>query len=100
MTDSALRINLDEPRYDQSTFSGRAKHFLITTNPLNVLASSKSLEEAKTIVEKHRYICEREKAQHSQGMGLVVIWGKYFIALTSKWETKTVPHLGENFAYF
>lgn len=53
-TASRPRINLDEPRYDQSTFSGRAKHFFITTNPLNILVSNKQLEEAKDIVEKYR----------------------------------------------
>lgn len=46
------RINLDEPRYDQGTFGGRARHFLITTNPFNVLATSSQLDEAKDIVEK------------------------------------------------
>ena len=50
------RINIDEPRYDQGTFSGRAKHFVITTNPLNILATSKQLEEAKVIVEKYRLV--------------------------------------------
>lgn len=48
------RINIDEPRYDQGTFSGRAKHFVITTNPLNILASSSQLEEAKAVVERYR----------------------------------------------
>ncbi|XP_013420560.1 sideroflexin-1 [Lingula anatina] len=49
-----LRINLDEPRYDQNTFSGRAKHFFITTNPLNLFCSNKTLEEAKILVEQYR----------------------------------------------
>eukprot|EP00597_Dinobryon_sp_UTEXLB2267_P001956 CAMPEP_0170073650 /NCGR_PEP_ID=MMETSP0019_2-20121128/11031_1 /TAXON_ID=98059 /ORGANISM="Dinobryon sp., Strain UTEXLB2267" /LENGTH=322 /DNA_ID=CAMNT_0010283319 /DNA_START=62 /DNA_END=1030 /DNA_ORIENTATION=- len=48
------RINLDSPRYDQSTFEGRAKHFFITTNPLNVLASDAQLEQAKKIVDDYR----------------------------------------------
>ena len=48
------RINLESPRYDQSTFEGRAKHFFITTNPMNVLASDADLENAKTIVEAYR----------------------------------------------
>jgi tricarboxylate carrier len=51
---SVGRINLDAPRYDQSTFEGRAKHFFITTNPLNVLASDEELDRAKTIVDAYR----------------------------------------------
>jgi sideroflexin-1/3 len=47
-------INIDEPRYDQSTYIGRAKHFFVTTNPLNILASDKELENAKDIVESFR----------------------------------------------
>ncbi|RYG64422.1 hypothetical protein EON64_14035 [archaeon] len=48
------RIDLDRPRYDQSTFEGRAKHFFLTTNPLNVLASDEDLQRAKDIVEAYR----------------------------------------------
>uniref|UniRef100_A0A0B6Y013 Uncharacterized protein n=1 Tax=Arion vulgaris TaxID=1028688 RepID=A0A0B6Y013_9EUPU len=49
-----LSVNIDEPRYDQSTYTGRAKHFFITTNPLNVFASGRALDEAKDIVERYR----------------------------------------------
>ncbi|CAM0512727.1 unnamed protein product [Fasciola hepatica] len=49
-----LNINIEKPRYDQSTYAGRAKHFFITTNPLNVLKTSRELEDAKTIVQKYR----------------------------------------------
>lgn len=48
------RLNLDEPRYDQSVFEGRAKHFFRTTNPLNVLASDAELERAKEIVISYK----------------------------------------------
>jgi len=48
------RINLDEPRWDQSTYLGRARHFFTTTNPLNLLCTSAKLEEARDIVTKHR----------------------------------------------
>ncbi|XP_075986695.1 sideroflexin-1-3 [Anticarsia gemmatalis] len=50
----ADKINLDKPRYDQSTYWGRAKHFLLLTNPLNVLASESELDEAKRIVNEFR----------------------------------------------
>jgi hypothetical protein len=45
---------LDAPRWDQSTFEGRARHFFVTTNPLNVLASDEELDAAKRTVEAYR----------------------------------------------
>lgn len=51
---SKPRIDLSKPRYDQETFEGRARHFFITTNPLNVLASDAELENAKSIVDAYR----------------------------------------------
>ncbi|XP_052772545.1 sideroflexin-1-like [Mya arenaria] len=68
MTNTSTRINLDEPRYDQSTFSGRAKHFVITTNPFNIFATSKQLDEAKSIVERYR------AGEELQGMSEDAIW--------------------------
>jgi len=50
----AARINLDAPRYDQSTYEGRAKHFFIVTNPLNLFCSSSQLDEAKQLVQQYR----------------------------------------------
>lgn len=49
------RINLDAPRYDQSTFLGRAKHFFTVTDPRNILRTAKELEEAKELLIKYRY---------------------------------------------
>jgi tricarboxylate carrier len=48
------KIDIESPRYDQNTFEGRAKHFFITTNPLNVLATDEELNTAKDIVEAYR----------------------------------------------
>uniref|UniRef100_A0A1B6MGQ3 Sidoreflexin n=1 Tax=Graphocephala atropunctata TaxID=36148 RepID=A0A1B6MGQ3_9HEMI len=48
------RVNLDEPRWDQSTYIGRAKYFFTTVNPLNVFASSKTLDDSKSIVLKYK----------------------------------------------
>jgi tricarboxylate carrier len=55
MSSSKLeRINLDKPRFDQTTYNGRARHFFITTNPLNVFATSGQLDKAKELVLQYR----------------------------------------------
>jgi len=51
---AAVRVNLDEPRWDQGTYVGRAKHFFSTTNPLNLLCSSDELDKAKELVDKYK----------------------------------------------
>lgn len=48
------KLNIEEPRWDQRTYWGRAQHFFCTTNPLNLFSSSAQLEEAKATVDKHR----------------------------------------------
>lgn len=46
-------IDLGKPRWPQDTYIGRAKHFFTVTNPLNLLLSSKDLNEAKALVERY-----------------------------------------------
>lgn len=58
-------INIDEPRYDQSGYIGRLKHFTLLTNPMNILASCSALENAKSVVQRYKkkeklYITEEE----------------------------------------
>ncbi|XP_005092175.1 sideroflexin-1 [Aplysia californica] len=68
MADSVLKVNIEEPRYDQSSYAGRAKHFFITTNPLNLFVSGQALDEAKDIVEKYR------KGESIQGLTEDKLW--------------------------
>lgn len=47
-------INLEQPRWDQSTYWGRARHFFTTTNPMNLFATPSQLQAAKETVDKYR----------------------------------------------
>lgn len=47
-------VDLSKPRYDQTTYVGRAKHFFETANPLNVFVSGKRLEEAAKLIRAYK----------------------------------------------
>ncbi len=47
------RLNLDRPRWDQTTYWGRARYFVGSTNPANLLCTPAQLDHAKEVV--HRY---------------------------------------------
>lgn len=47
-------INIEAPRWDQSTYWGRAAHFFTTTDPRNLLCTSEDLNKAKDIVTRFR----------------------------------------------
>ncbi|XP_075210255.1 sideroflexin-1-3-like [Lycorma delicatula] len=48
------RVDLTKPKWDQSTYIGRAKHFFVMTNPLNIFATPSQLDRAKDIYDKYR----------------------------------------------
>jgi len=52
--DANGRLNLDQPRWVQDTFAGRAYHFFNVTWPGNLLATSEQLEAAKKLVQEYR----------------------------------------------
>ena len=51
-----IKVNIEEPRWDQSTYLGRAQHFFTTANPLNVFATPSQLDHANDIVSKYRKV--------------------------------------------
>ncbi|KAF9309521.1 Tricarboxylate/iron carrier [Linnemannia elongata] len=50
---SQHRIDLSKPRFDQSTYLGRVRHFVQVTSPLNLFVTSKGLEDAKTLINDY-----------------------------------------------
>ncbi|XP_044518481.1 sideroflexin-2 [Gracilinanus agilis] len=48
-------FNIDTPRWDQSTFMGRLKHFFNITDPRTALVSEQTLDWAKMMVESSRH---------------------------------------------
>ncbi|XP_033098432.1 sideroflexin-2-like [Anneissia japonica] len=48
------RLNLDKPRWDQTKFVGRLKHFFNITDPRTALCSEKELDDAKQLVEQYK----------------------------------------------
>eukprot|EP01083_Nonionella_stella_P171640 586666_1 len=53
-TKKPVRLDLDHPRWDQNTFSGRLQHFFTVTDPRNVFASSESLDKAQKLVLQYK----------------------------------------------
>ena len=49
------RIDLDSPRWNQDTFSGRFQHFASITNMLLSIKTDKDLDDAKTLLNLYRY---------------------------------------------
>jgi len=49
-----VKVNIEASRYDQSTYWGRATHFFITTNPLNLFSTPAALDYSKEVVTKYR----------------------------------------------
>uniref|UniRef100_A0A8C9XT58 Sidoreflexin n=1 Tax=Sander lucioperca TaxID=283035 RepID=A0A8C9XT58_SANLU len=47
-------INIKEPRWDQTTFVGRAKHFFTVTDPRNILLTDEQLAHAHKVVTDYR----------------------------------------------
>jgi uncharacterized protein len=43
-----------QPRWDQGSFGGRARHFFAVTNPLNALATDEELGRAKALLEAYK----------------------------------------------
>lgn len=53
-SESAERINLDQPRWPQDTFAGRFKHFWSITDWRNGLHTEKTLDDSKELLQLYR----------------------------------------------
>ena len=62
------RLDLSQPRWDQSTFYGRACFYYATVNPRNLLASNAQLDDASALV---RAYCS---GQEPRGTTAAQVW--------------------------
>lgn len=62
------RVNLDKPRYDQSSFVGRWKHFFLMTYPNNAFTAYATLEKSKDIVTRY------QSGEDIDGMSVDELW--------------------------
>ncbi|GMR63105.1 hypothetical protein PMAYCL1PPCAC_33300 [Pristionchus mayeri] len=49
-----LKPDISRPRWEQTTFEGRLRHFLTITNPLNLLVGDKQLSDYKNVVDNYK----------------------------------------------
>jgi len=88
MTTMERMVDLSKPKWDQSTFYGRAKHFQYATNPLNLFTSSSGLEAAKDLVNRH-------KSGENTGASVEELWkAKYLM------DSAYHPDTGEKMVLF
>ncbi|PRP83034.1 hypothetical protein PROFUN_09889 [Planoprotostelium fungivorum] len=48
-----VQVNLDKPRYDQTHFFGRLRHFMQVTDVRNLFVTDARLKEAQTLIQYH-----------------------------------------------
>ena len=56
MAEPERRINLDEARWDQSTFVGRFKHFFAICDPRKAVYTNAELDKARDLVNLYKYV--------------------------------------------
>ncbi|XP_065182113.1 sideroflexin-2-like [Sycon ciliatum] len=66
--DKGGRVDLSSPRWDQSTFSGRFRHFLAITDTRLLFKSDKELDKAIEVVSAHN------RGEHVEGYTADQLW--------------------------
>jgi len=54
MVEAEKSVDLSQPKWDQSNYLGRARHFFSATNPMNLFVTPAILDDAKNLVQRHK----------------------------------------------
>lgn len=73
MAPPSKRIDIDQPRWDQSNYWGRVRHFWVTTHPLNLFHTEKQLDHANDIVTRYK------KGENIPGLTEDELWKQKYI---------------------
>ena len=94
------RINIDQPLWDQSSFTGRFQYFAWMSNPMNGLVGNQTLLEAKQLLQAYREGKEPPGTTESQVDTYNICSMIFLVPVVDKEQSLMSEKLPTHFHYF